>query len=383
MKTVLFVSHSSELNGAERMLLDVLRGLERGRFRPLLALPRKGPLQRETEEAGILTRVLPMKWSLTERSKAWKQPLTRAWNFPGVIRMARLIRNEAVDLVVTNTSAIWTGAFAARRAGVPHVWFVHEILDGEGPLLSHILGRKALVRRMDKLAVRIVANSGASARAFGGTGKAVVIGNGIDTGRRSIPDLAALRVSLGLDEGVPVLGIIGKIYPGKGQKETVLALDLLKRRRPDIRLLIVGEVKDGRFAGEVRETVRCLGLEKNVIFLGFREDLSGILALLDVLIVASTVDSLGRVGLEAMASGTPVVAVAAGGLPEVVIDGRTGVLVGSADPARIAEGAARVLDDPVLARAIAEGGRRFVEQNFSLKGQLRKIERVLEDCLES
>lgn len=98
MKTVLFVSHSSELNGAERMLLDVLRGLDRGKFRPLLALPRKGPLQRETEEAGILTRVLPMKWSLTERSKAWKQPLTRAWNFPGVIRMARLIRNEAVDL---------------------------------------------------------------------------------------------------------------------------------------------------------------------------------------------------------------------------------------------------------------------------------------------
>ena len=152
MKTVLFVSHSSELNGAERMLLDVLRGLDRGKFRPLLALPRTGPLQREAEETGIATRVLPMKWSLTERSKTWKQPLTRAWNIPGVIRMARLIRNEAVDLVVTNTSAIWTGAFAARRAGVPHVWFVHEILDGENPLLSHILGRKALIRRMDELA---------------------------------------------------------------------------------------------------------------------------------------------------------------------------------------------------------------------------------------
>ena len=383
MKTVLFVSHSSERNGAERMLLDVLCGLDRGKFRPFLALPRTGPLQREAEEAGIMTRVLPMKWSLTERSKTWKQPLTRAWNFPGFIRMARLIRNEAVDLVVTNTSAIWTGAFAARRAGVPHVWFVHEILDGENPLLSHILGRKALVRRMAKLAVRIVANSRASARAFEGTGKVLVIGNGIDTRRRSAPDLAALRVSLGLGESDATLGVIGKIYPGKGQKEAVLALDLLKRRRPDVRLLVVGEVKDRHYAGDVRETVRRLGLEKNVIFPGFREDLSGILALLKVLILASTVDSLGRVGLEAMAAGTPVVAVAAGGLPEVVIDGRTGVLVESADPARIAEGAARVLDDPELARAVAEGGRRFVEENYSLEGQMRKIERVLEDCLES
>jgi glycosyltransferase involved in cell wall biosynthesis len=383
MKTVLFVSHSSERNGAERMLLDVLCGLDRGKFRPFLALPRTGPLQREAEEAGITTRVLPMKWSLTERSKTWKQPLTRAWNFPGVIRMARLIRNEAVDLVVTNTSAIWTGAFAARRAGVPHVWFVHEILDGENPLLSHILGRKALIRRMDELACRIVANSRASARAFEGTGKVLVIGNGIDTRRRSAPDLAALRVSLGLGESDATLGVIGKIYPGKGQKEAVLALDLLKRRRPDVRLLVVGEVKDRRYAGEVRETVRRLGLEKDVIFPGFREDLSGILALLKVLILASTVDSLGRVGLEAMAAGTPVVAVAAGGLPEVVIDGRTGVLVKSADPARIAEGAARVLDDPELARAVAEGGRRFVEENYPLEGQVRKIERVLEDCLES
>jgi glycosyltransferase involved in cell wall biosynthesis len=383
MKTVLFVSHSSERNGAERMLLDVLCGLDRGKFRPFLALPRTGPLQREAEEAGITTRVLPMKWSLTERSKTWKQPLTRAWNFPGVIRMARLIRNEAVDLVVTNTSAIWTGAFAARRAGVPHVWFVHEILDGENPLLSHILGRKALIRRMDELACRIVANSRASARAFEGTGKVLVIGNGIDTRRRSAPDLAALRVSLGLGESDATLGVIGKIYPGKGQKEAVLALDLLKRRRPDVRLLVVGEVKDRRYAAEVRETVRRLGLEKNVIFSGFQEDLSGILALLKVLILASTVDSLGRVGLEAMTAGTPVVAVAAGGLPEVVIDGRTGVLVKSADPARIAEGAARVLDDPELARAVAEGGRRFVEENYPLEGQVRKIERVLEDCLES
>ena len=383
MKTVLFVSHSSELNGAERMLLDVIRGLDRGKFRSLLTLPRTGLLQRMAEETGIATRVLPMKWSLTERSKTWKQPLTRAWNFPGVIRMARLIRNEAVDLVVSNTSAIWTGAFAARRAGVPHVWFVHEILDGKNPLLSHILGRKALVRRMDKLAVRIIANSRASARSFEGTGKAVVIGNGIDTRRRPAPDLAALRVSLGLGEGVEALGVIGKIYPGKGQKEAVLALDLLKRCRPDVRLLVVGEVKDRGYAAEVGETVRRLGLEKNVIFSGFREDLSGILALLKVLILASTVDSLGRVGLEAMAAGTPVVAVAAGGLPEVVIDGRTGVLVESADPARIAEGAARVLDDPELARAVTEGGRKFVEENFSLEVQIRKIERVLEDCLES
>ena len=121
---------------------------------------------------------------------------------------------------------------------------------------------------MDELAGRIVANSRASARAFEVTGKVLIIGNGIDTHRRSAPDLAALRVSLGLGEGDATLGVIGKIYPGKGQKEAVLALDLLKRRLPDIRLLVIGEVKDRRYAGEVREMVRRLGLEKDVIFPG-------------------------------------------------------------------------------------------------------------------
>ncbi len=383
MKTILFVSHSSELNGAERMLLDVLGGLDGAKFRCLLTLPRAGPLQRKAEEIGVATRVLPMKWSLTERSKTWKQPLTRAWNFSSVIRMARLIRNEAVDLVVSNTSAIWTGAFAARRTGRPHVWFVHEILGGSHPLLSYILGQKALIRCMNKLAVRIIANSRASACPFEGTGKAVVIGNGIRIRQGPAPDLTALRVSLGLEEGVAVLGVIGKIYPGKGQKEAVLAMDLLRRQRPDICLLVLGETKDRRYDAEVREAVRRLGLEKNVIFSGFQEDLSGVLALLEVLILASTVDSLGRVGLEAMAAGTPVVAVAAGGLPEIVIDGQTGVLVESADPARIAEGVVRVLDNPDFARSIGEGGWTFVAKNYSLEGQVRKIERVLEDCLES
>jgi glycosyltransferase involved in cell wall biosynthesis len=382
MTNVLFVSHTSELNGAERMLLDTIRGLDRGKFVPLLTVPRPGPLAEAAAGAGVECLILPMKWTLTEGPKVWKQPFSRLWNMGGVRAAARLIRRRRIGLVITNSAAVWTGAWAARRAGVPHVWFVHEILDGERPLLKYVFGRRALVRRMTRLSDRIVANSEASARAFARSGKAVVIGNGIAIGSGPAPDTSALRVSLGIEPGAPIIGIVGKIYPGKGQMEAVLAADILRRECPSLRLLVVGAVDDARYDERVREAVRRLGLERNVLFLGRRDDLDAILALFDILVVASSVDSLGRIALEAMAAGRPVVAAAAGGLPEVVKDGETGLLVDSPEPGLLAAGIARLLDDPALARRLGEGGRRFVAANYSLEGQVRKIERLLEECLE-
>ncbi len=382
MTSVLFVSHSSELNGAEKMLLDTILGLDRGKLSPLLAAPCPGPLTDAAAEAGIECLTLPMKWTLTEASKVWKQPFSRVWNVGGTLMAARLIRDRGIGLVVTNSAAVWTGALAALRAGVPHVWFVHEILDGDAPLLEHILGRKALVRAMARLSTRIVANSGASARAFAGTGKVVVIGNGVAAPAAPAPIDPALKRTLGIEAGSPVIGIVGKLYPGKGQLEAVLATDILKRARPDIMLLVVGAVGEPQYDEKVYETVQRLGLKQNVQFLGYREDLDAILPLLDVLVVASSVDSLGRVALESMAAGTPVVAVAAGGLPEVVRDGETGLLVPSPDPECLAAGVARLLEDPALAARIREGGRKFVAANYSLEGQIRKIVRVLEECLE-
>jgi glycosyltransferase involved in cell wall biosynthesis len=382
MTSVLFVSHSSELNGAERMLLDTIRRLDRGKFSPMLAVPRPGPLADAAAGAGIECHFLPMKWTLTEAGKVWKQPFSSLWNIRGTRTASRLIRGRGIGLVVTNTSAVWTGARAARRAGVPHVWFIHEILDGERPLLHYVFGREALVRRMIRLSGRVVANSEASARAFTASGKAVIIGNGVVMQDGPAPDTSTLRRSLGIEPGAPVIGVVGKIYPGKGQLEAVLTADILRRARPDLRLLVVGDVDDARYETRIYETVGRLGLERNVLFLGYRDDLDVILGLLDVLVVTSSVDSLGRVALEAMAAGTPVVAAAAGGLPEVVRDGETGILVRLPEPGLLAAGVARLLDDPELARRLSEGGRKFVAANYSFESQVRKIERILEECLE-
>ncbi len=383
MINVLFVSHTSHLNGAERMLLDTMRELDRTKFEPSLVIPRPGSLGREAEKAGIRPIIVPMKWTLSGRKGIWKQPLAWIWNSRSVSRISRLVRDRGIRLVVTNTSGCWSGALAARRAGVPHVWFIHEILAGKNPFLVYMLGRRALVRAIDRLSVRIVANSAASAAAFPGSGKTVVIGNGIDLKPYASIDRAASKRALNPGGRGPDLGIVGIVFPGKGQMEAIRATAILRRRFPDVKLFLAGVVPDNKHSRRIRADIHRLGLEGNVVFLGYRTDIPAVLAGLDILVVASSVDSLGRVALEAMAAGTPVVAADRGGVPEIVKNGETGILVDSPDPESLAAGIERLLDDARLAAAVAERGRRFVEAEFALAGRVRKFEKVLEESLEA
>jgi len=121
MKTILFVSHSAELNGAELWLLETLRGLDRAKYVARLVVPRPGPLVDAVRALGIETRIISMKWSITEKSRVWRQPFAGFWNIWSVKRIARLIGRDSIDLVFTNSAAVFSGAKAARRMGVRHV----------------------------------------------------------------------------------------------------------------------------------------------------------------------------------------------------------------------------------------------------------------------
>lgn len=381
MTRVLFVSHTAELKGAERFLLDVLRTLDRSRFAPRLVVPQSGPLREKAAAADIPVSVVPFKWWLTEPSRTWKQPLANLWNRAAVSTVARLVQTNDVDLVVSNSAAVAVGARAARRAGVPHVWIIHEVLDGPRPMVRSLFGNKRLVRMICRRSRRVVVNSLASARAFAGCAAVDVVYNGLPEGAGRVEPRAALRPDLGLDGDSRAAGVVGTIFPGKGQREAVLALAAIATRFPRLKLLLIGEAADAGYVREIEKTVARHGLGGRVVFAGFRSDLDEVLGLLDLLLVPSTVDSFGRAALEAMAAGVPVVAVARGGLPEVVKHGETGFLVDGPEPDALAAGMAAVLDDPVGAREVAARARGEVRRRFSLATEVRKLERILEECL--
>ncbi len=191
--------------------------------------------------------------------------------------------------------------------------------------------------------------------------------------------VAAVRARLGAGPRDPVLGVVGKLYEGKGQLEAVRAAALLRAEFPGLRLAVIGEPRDAGYAVSVRAEAELLGLP--AAFAGWRPHLDDWLAALDVLRVPSTVETFGRAALDGMACGTPVVAVAAGGSAEVVADGESGILVAERAPALLAAAAARILRDPALSARLAEGGRRAVETRFRLDGQIRAVEDVLAGCL--
>jgi len=381
MRNLLFVSHSAELNGAELWLLGTLRTLDRGKYRPLLIIPRPGPLAEAVRRLGIETQVVPMKWWLTEKKRVWRQPAAWVWNSRAVGKIAKTIGERHADLVFTNSAATFGGAKAAKRARVPHVWAIHEIVGGEHPFLHYVLGRRALADFIVQNSAKIIVNSEASRAALAENGKIAVIYNGVaaDADGRGRP--AVRREDLGFEKSDLVAGIVGKIYAGKGQREAVLAVSRLARTHPNLKLLIVGSPKDNRYYRRLLGLIKAEGLEGRVRFTGYWPDLDGLLKTIDAVVVASVVDSFGRTALEAMAAGVPVLAVRAGGLPEIVEHGRNGFLAESRDP----EDLARVLDfifrHPDKAREAAERGRQTVLEKFTLEAQARGVARVLEEVL--
>ena len=382
MRNVLFVSHSAELNGAELWLLEILKGLDRRKYTPVLVVPRAGPLEEAVKNLGLETHVVPMKWWITEKSGIWRQPFAWIWNRNSVNRIADFIREKKIGLVFTNSAAMSCGAKAAVKRSVPHVWAIHEVLRGERPLLYYILGGRALVNFIVKSSTRVIVNSGIAKRAFPENERVILVYNGVEIKTGDEDRGKILRNELGLKNEDLIAGIVGKIYEGKGQRELIQAASFLSPKYPGFKVLVVGYVKDGRYYRRLRDFVRTGGLEERVLFTGYQRDLVNLLKIMNVVVVASVVDSFGRAALEAMAAGVPVLAVRAGGLPEIVHDGKNGFLVDSREPRKLADALDFIFQNPDKAKKAAEEGLRTVREKFSLERQIREVEHTLEDILK-
>jgi glycosyltransferase involved in cell wall biosynthesis len=382
MKKILFVSHSAELNGAELWLLETLKRLDRRSYGLSLIVPRQGPLLNAAADLGLETHVVPMKWWITERSRIWRQPFGWIWNLKSVKRIASIIRGRSIDLVFTNSAAMNTGAKAARRMGIPHIWAIHEVLRGPTPFLRYLFGGRALTRTIVKNSARVIVNSEITRAAFPGAADVILIHNGADIQAGDEDRRNSIRKELGIAAGDLVVGIVGKIYEGKGQREAIRAVAALSKKYPNLKLLVVGEVRDDAYYEGLREIVRENSLDGRVLFVGYHPDLVNVLKVMRVLIVASVVESFGRAALDGMSAGVPVLAVRAGGLPEIIQHGRNGFLIDSREPKEIALALDHLFQNPDETRRAIEGGWTTVREKFPIARQIEGIERVLRETLK-
>jgi len=178
---------------------------------------------------------------------------------------------------------------------------------------------------------------------------------------------ATTRAAFGMAEGAPLVVSVGRLASEKGHSHLLDALAGLD----GVQLLLVG---DGPERAALETHARALGLDRRVRFLGVREDAMAILALADACALPSLYEGFGMVVLEAMSLGVPVVASRAGGLPEVIRDGETGLLVPPADAPALAAALRSVVLDRALARRISEKAREAVRQQFDLSRMIDRVE---------
>ena len=375
---ILYLDHTGELGGAERVLLDVLPRLDRNRIEPILAASPQGELLDRARALGV--EVLPLRLDETARTlsrEAWGlDPLGFVWRARGYLneamRLAALMRERRVDALHANTlKAHVLGSLAARLAGRPLVWHMHDLPSTRGDT-RNLLDQVARLARPEIIAVSaaVAADLSPAMRA-----RARVVHNGLDLAAfdRAAASLAA-PLALPAGDG-PLIGAISYLIPWKGHEVFLRAARRMLAVRPELRFVIVGEPifqwrdERDRLEGIARE----VGVADRVAFLGHREDVPAVLEAFDLFVMPSLFEPFGRVLIEAMAASRPVVAARAGGVPEIVLDGETGLLVPPGDDAALAEASLALLADPARGRRLGEAGRRRVAEAFSLDTQIAAL----------
>lgn len=364
-RRVLLIAYLGDLGGGERSLLDIAGGLDPSRYESFVVCPPGGALEAELGRSGIPHEAFPM----ADVRKGLRFGTT-------IARLFRLIRREHIDVVHANSDTVNRyGLIAARLARRPVVVHLRVIRP-----LSHL--RKLLVPWTS----RIVANSSASAAPLEGTrawGKVRVVHNWVDPAvflaARDARD--STRASLGAKPGDLVVGLVGQVqFEEKGIGIFLDAASRALGSLPELKLVVVGgDTRGLGDADRVRARAEELGLTGRLVMAGFRHDIPNIMAALDIMALPTRHEAFGRVFVEAMAAGTPVIGSAVGGVPEVVEANITGLLVPPGEAQALADALVRLGSDQTLRRRMGEAGIRRVSERFSRDAALLRLQSVYDE----
>jgi len=372
---VLFLNHTGRIAGAERSLLETLRVIDRTWFRPIVACPGDGPLLSRVKALGVETRNVPML-RFRRTFSPLELSLYGASLAAVVARLAALCAREEIRLIHSNsTTAHIYGSLAAAICRIACIRHARDLVD-LGALdrtLSLVTDRTLAISE----AVRQSVLKRSCRRA-----EVSVIHNGIDAAAfAESATEGRVRKELQIAADVPVAVMAAQMVPWKGHRDFIMAV----ARVPRLVGLIAGSdlFGDHSYLRPSLESVcRALKISDRVKFLGQRDDVQDVLADADVVVIPSHAEPFGRVALEAMVLARPVVGTNAGGLPEVVRDGETGILVPPRSPGRLAAAIAKLLEDKSLAERMGRAGRKRVMEMFDIKDKVRELELLYTELIE-
>jgi len=349
---VLFIHGITELGGAEQELLLYLEHLPRDVYTAVLACPGGGLL---TERAG--------KLGITQRSvnlPSWRKTgsLLRRWS--AVRELRSVIEKEQPDLIHVND--IWWVPQTLRAAAgfeVPVVAHVRQEIEMP-KVHRYELGRPDLVLAISSQVRKSLVAAGVVPE------RLVTLYSGLDLVKlQDCADVRGCRQQLGISDEALVLGTVANLFPRKGYEVMLEALPAIRSSCPKAEYVIVG-TGDSKFEQRLQTAVRERGLERAVHFLGFQESVYPCLAAMDLYVHPALMEGFGIAVLEAMALRKAVVASRTGGIPEIVREGETGLLVPPGEAGALAQAVTTLLNDSARRIRMGLAGRVRIESAFSV-----------------
>ncbi len=299
--------------------------------------------------------------------------------------LVRIIRRERPDIVHTHTAkAGFIGRVAARLCGVPVIvhTFHGNVFHGYfRPAVARffLLLERLLARITDQI-VTVAEQQRQELASLGvaPTSRISVIPLGLDlTGfATDVADPGAMRRKWGLPPDIPLVGIIARLVPVKGHDLFLDTAALIHKSHPEARFVVIG---DGELRQELEVQVRERALP--VVFAGWETDLRAVYAALDIVCLTSHNEGSPVALIEALSARKAIVSTAVGGVPDLIVDGETGLLVDERDPACFARAVARLLDDQEFARMLGGRGQKSVMQKYDAARLAEDIDRLYRELL--
>lgn len=382
MKTILYLHAGAEMYGADKILLELVTGLDKTKFRPIVVLPTDGVLREKLESAGIKVHVIsyPILRRKYFNPKGIVNYLSSYQSKSNAIVDYLNQNNIKIDILHVNTLAVLEGIRLKKKLHVPLIWHIHEIITH--PQVVNKFLCWCVNRYADKAIVvsgpvkKHLVNNGVSPK------KVIVIHNGIDSNIFS-PNVNSdyLYDEWHIPKNAIKVGMIGRVNNWKGQYDFLDALAPLLNEFNNLYLFIVGSAFEGQEwrIKKLKNKINTFSHNDRIIFSEFRKDNYAVEHFFDILILPSTSpDPLPTVVLEAMGCGKAVIGYAHGGITEMVQDGYNGKLVPPLNKVALKKAVKKCIESKAYI-SYGQKSRHRLIKSFSLEKFRNNFEDVYND----
>ncbi|MEY8462810.1 glycosyltransferase family 4 protein [Streptococcus merionis] len=382
MKKILYLHAGAEMYGADKVLLELVKGLDKNKFEAHVILPNNGALFEELKKVGAYVKVV-------------HYPILRRkyFNVQGIVHYIRdyfkyskvlldYVREYKINIIHNNTTAVLEGIYLKKRAKIPLIWHVHEIIVKPkmiSDFINFLMGRNA-----DKIVTvsKAVKDHVVKSR-FIQDNQVEVIYNGVDNDVYFVMEASKIRQKFGISQESVIIGMVGRVNSWKGQNDFLEAVTPILEENPDFVAFLAGSAFEGEEwrVKELDDKIAGLSVSKQIQRIDYYPNTMELYNMFDLFVLPSTnPDPLPTVVLEAMACGKPIVGYRHGGITEMVLEGYNGLIADVKNPNSLSKKIKELLMNDT---ELAEFGRHSVERQksqFSLDSYISHFTKLYREC---